>query len=78
MHFNRTLDYGDWQPMMNDIPNSFDSNSFNPYDDLEKEKLWRASNHIGTGIPQPPSHNNQPEKESVKTIQVINETSESV
>jgi len=42
--------------MMNDIPNSFDANSFNPYDDEEKEKLWRASKHVGTGVPQPPSH----------------------
>ena len=37
MHTNRTLDYGDWQPMMSDVPNSFDNNSFNPYDNAEKD-----------------------------------------
>ena len=44
--------------MMNDIPNSFDANSFNPYDDSDKEQLWRASNHVGTGIPQAPTRIN--------------------
>ena len=79
MHFNRTLDHGDWQPMMNDLPNSFDANSYNPYDNPEKEKLWRSSKHVGTGIPQPPTQNYQAEIETaIKPAQVINENSESV
>jgi hypothetical protein len=78
MHYLRTLDHGDWQPMMNDVPNCFDSNSFNPYDSEEKEKMWRASKHIGTGIPLPPTQNYQVEAEPVKQLPVINENSESI
>lgn len=51
MHFNRSLDYGDWQPLMNDVPNSFEANTYNPYVDEEMEKVWRSSKHVGTGIP---------------------------
>ena len=68
MHLNRTLDHGDWQPMMNDIPNSFDANSYNPFDEEEKEKRWRASRHVGTGIPQLASHSNQLEAETAKPV----------
>ena len=49
MHFNRTLDHGEWQPMTSDAPNSFENNSFNPF--YDKDELFRTSKHIGTGVP---------------------------
>ncbi len=52
MHQNRSLDYGDWQPLMSEPINSFVNNTYIPFENSENLEKWKESKHVGTGIPE--------------------------